>query len=104
MTDKINGYGRTELPVSSSRSGSVKRADQSEATRNTGGEEKTRADAVSLTDTAVRLKQIEAELAMLPDIDQARVDELRSRIESDNYQVDSRELARRLVQLEQQLS
>lgn len=104
MVDKINGYGRTELPASSSRSGGVKRADQGESTRSAGNEESTRTDAVALTDTAVRLKRIEASLAEQPDVDQARVDAVRERIESGDYQVDGNEIARRLLQMEQQLS
>jgi negative regulator of flagellin synthesis FlgM len=104
MVDKINGYGRTELPASSSRTGSVKRTGQGESARSTGGEENTRTDAVALTDTAVRLKRIEAGLADLPEVDQTRVDAVRERIESGNYQVDGREIARKLMQLEQDLS
>ncbi len=103
MIDKINGYGRTDLPSSSSRTGTVKKADQGEAARSAGSEE-TRTDEVALTDTAVRLKRIEASLAEQPEVDQARVDALRERIESGEYQVDSNEVARRLMQMEQDLS
>ncbi len=104
MTDKINGYGRTELPASSSRTGGVKRTEQGESARSTGGEETTRTDAVALTDTAVRLKRIEANLAELPEVDQAKVDALRERIDSGNYQVDGQEVARKLMQMEQDIS
>lgn len=104
MVDKINGYGRTELPATSSRAGSVKRTDQGESARSAGGEESTRTDAVALTDTAVRLKRIEAGLAEQPEVDQARVDAVRERIESGDYKVDGNEIARRLLQMEQQLS
>ena len=102
MVDKINGYGRTELPASS-RSGGVKRAEQGESARSAGGEESTRTDEVALTDTAVRLKRIEASLAEQPEVDQARVDALRERVESGDYKVDGQEIARKLVQLEQEL-
>ena len=104
MVDKINGYGRTELPATSSRTGGVKRTDQGESARSAGSEESTRTDAVALTDTAVRLKRIEAGLAEQPEVDQARVDAVRERIESGDYKVDGNEIARRLLQMEQQLS
>jgi len=104
MTDKINGYGRTELPASSSRSGGVKRTEQGESARSAGGEESTRTDAVALTDTAVRLKRIEANLSELPEVDQGKVDALRERVESGDYQVDGNAIARRLMQMEQDLS
>lgn len=103
MVDKINGYGRTELPASS-RSGSVKRTEQGESARPSGGEESTRTDEVELTDTAVRLKRIEASLAEQPEVDQARVDALREQVESGDYKVDGQEIARKLVQMEQDLS
>lgn len=104
MVDKLNGYGRTDLPASSSRTGGVKRTEQAESARSAGGEDSTRTDAVALTDTAVRLKRIEASLAELPEVDQAKVDALRERVESGDYEVDSNEVARRLVQMEQDLS
>ena len=104
MTDKINGYGRTELPASSSRSGGVKRTEQGESARSAGSEESTRTDAVALTDTAVRLKRIEANLSELPEVDQGKVDALRERVESGDYQVDGNAIARRLMQMEQDLS
>ena len=103
MIDKLNGYGRTEPPASNSRTGGVKRTEQGESARSTGSEE-TRTDAVALTDTAVRLKRIEASLAEQPEVDQARVEALRERIESGDYQVDGKEVAARLMQMEQDLS
>ena len=103
MVEKINGYGRTELPASS-RSGGVKRTEQGESARPSGGEENNRTDEVALTDTAVRLKRIEANLAELPEVDQAKVDAIRERVESGSYEVDGNAVAQRLVQLEQELS
>ena len=101
--DKINGYGRTELPTNS-KSGGVKRTDESDAARSADGGEGTRTDAVALTDTAVRLKRIETSLADLPEVDQARVEALRERIESGSYEVDGQAVAKRLLQMEQDLS
>jgi len=103
MIDKINGYGRTDLPASS-RSGGVKRAEQGESARSAGGEDSTRTDEVALTDTAVRLKRIEASLAELPEVDQAKVDALRERVESGDYEIDGSAVAQRLMQMEQELS
>lgn len=103
MTDKINGYGRTEPPVSRSRTGGVKPADQGEAARG-AGPDKARADEVALTDTAVRLKRIEQDLAALPEVDQARVDALREQIESGSYEVSGKAIADRLLRLEQDIA
>ena len=102
MTEKINGYGRTELPSSASRSGGVKGATQSESARSTSNAASE--DAVALTDTAVRLKRIESNLAELPDIDQVKIDTLRERVEAGEYAINSNDVARRLLQMDQDLA
>jgi flagellar biosynthesis anti-sigma factor FlgM len=102
MTEKINGYGRTELP--GARAGSVKRPAPGTGADNGGREDSARTDEVALTDTAMRLKRIETSLGDLPEIDQARVEALQQRIAAGEYVVDGRDVARKLAQLERQLA
>jgi negative regulator of flagellin synthesis FlgM len=59
---------------------------------------------VQLTDTAVNLKQIESRIAGLPDIDRARVDAVRQRVDSGAYQVNAGRLADRLLAFERDLA
>ena len=102
MTEKIGGYPRpgTETKQISSRSAErTSRSDTTPVSHSTTGD-----DAVSLTDTATRLKTIEARIRELPDVDRERVAELRSLIDSGEYEIDSQLIARRLVQLERALS
>jgi len=101
MAEKINGYGRTEMPGSGTRTGSVKRPAESSAT---GAENNARSDEVALTDTALRLKRIEAGLSDVPEVDQAKVEALRERISAGEYTVDGRDVARKLAQMESQLA
>ncbi len=103
MTDKINGYGRVGIDPGTARTRTVNRSE------NEGGAEATRRtraprDEVELTDTAARLKSVEARLAEVPDVDKARVDAIRRRIESGEYQPDPARIARKLAQMERDLA
>lgn len=103
MTDKINGFGRVGLDVAPSRGRAVARAEQSgegESTKRT----RDARDAVEITDTATRLKAVEARLAQLPDVDQARVEAVRKRIESGEYRPDPARIAEKLLRMEQELA
>lgn len=104
MADKIQGYGRAGLDGGAVKSRSVGRADAEKSTGATAGARSTAADAVQLTETAGRLKEIEARLAELPDIDQERVEALRKRIEAGDYRPDPQRIAVKLVRMEQELA
>jgi negative regulator of flagellin synthesis FlgM len=108
MADKITGYGRNGVDITSARSrgaGRQERAADSEKTETSapvdGGKSSSQ---VRLTDAATSLKQIETRLADLPDVDQKRVDSLRQRIESGQYEVNAGRLADRLLAFERDLA
>ena len=56
--------------------------------------------SVSLSSSAQNLSKIEADLKSLPDINQARVDEIKGRIDRGEYQPDSANLAQKMLDLE----
>jgi negative regulator of flagellin synthesis FlgM len=56
--------------------------------------------SVSLSDAARNLAQIESELKGLPEIDQQRVDAIRTMLSEGRYQVDFERLAQRMLDLE----
>jgi negative regulator of flagellin synthesis FlgM len=102
MADKITGYGAGRVDIGATRSKAAVRA---EAARESREAESAKArDDVRLTDTATNLKQIEARLAGVPDVDQKRVDEVRKRLESGSYQADAQRIAERLLKLDRQLA
>lgn len=103
MADKINGYGRVGLDVGPSRTRAVQRSEGEGKSTETRGA-RPASDAVQLTDTATRLKAIEARLAEIPDVDKARVNELRERIESGQYRPDPARIAARLLRMESDLA
>lgn len=55
---------------------------------------------VSLSSSAQNLAKIETELKALPEVNQARVDELKARIDRGEYQPDSANLAQKMLDLE----
>jgi negative regulator of flagellin synthesis FlgM len=60
-------------------------------------------DSVSLTDTATRLQQLDELLANAPEIDRARVEELRHAIAEGRYKMDAVHVADKLIALERTL-
>lgn len=108
MADKISGYGRNGVDITSARSRAPVRneraadSDKAEAGSRTEGADTS--SQVRLTDTAASLKQIEARLADTPDVDRKRVETLRQRIESGAYEVNAGRLADRLLAFERDLA
>jgi negative regulator of flagellin synthesis FlgM len=95
--------------ISSNRPDGPKRQDNSKAasasTENV--ESKTSApqdlgnkDSVSLSSTAQNLAKIETELKSLPEINQSKVDEIKSQIQNNTYQIDSQNLAQKMLNTE----
>ncbi len=102
MADRINGYGHTGLDISQARQRPVGKADVAGGARD--GQAPARGDdAVDFSSTATQLKAIEVRLREQPEVDSARVAELRQRIESGHYHVSPERLAERLLKLEQEL-
>ena len=64
------------------------------ASDNTSG---SASDKVSLSDT---LAQLEQSLAEVPDVNMARVEAIKQAIEDGSYQIDSQELARKMIDFE----
>ncbi|KZY31311.1 MULTISPECIES: flagellar biosynthesis anti-sigma factor FlgM [unclassified Oleiphilus] len=56
-------------------------------------------DSVSFSSSAQNLARIEAEIKSLPEVNQSRVDEVKARIERGEYQPDSDNLARKMLDL-----
>ncbi len=61
-------------------------------------------DTLTVTDQAVKLQQLEQELANIPAVDTARVDKLRHDVETGAYKIDSNAIAEKLIGFERELS
>jgi negative regulator of flagellin synthesis FlgM len=102
MADKINGYGRGGVDITSTRLRAIERGEDARQGRK--AESTSGRDDVQLTQTATSLKNIEAQLASVPDVDRARVEAVRQRVESGDYRPDSNRIADRLLRLERELN
>ena len=60
-------------------------------------------DQVSITPSAAKLQAVEQKIASLPVVDQARVDKLKSAVESGEYQIDTQRIAEKFLQFESEL-
>ena len=102
MADKINGYGRGGADITSTRLRAIERGETARQSRKS--ESASGGDDVKLTHTATSLKQIETRLAGMPDVDRARVDAIRQRVESGDYKMDANRIAERLMRFERELN
>jgi negative regulator of flagellin synthesis FlgM len=103
MPNEINGFRPQPLDIGDSK-GPARPASPSNS-KSSGKPVATPAttDTVSLTETAARLRELEAALANAPDVDSARVEALRQAIAEGQYDVDSVHVAEKLVALERDL-
>ncbi len=109
MADKISGYGNGGVDITSTRSRGAARPERGADGEKAGtvrrpAEASESASQLRLTDTATNLKQIETRLKDLPDVDRARVEALRQRIESGAYEINAGRLADRLLAFERDLA
>jgi len=108
MADKITGYGTNGVDLTAARARGPARnervADGDKAEAGSRAESTGTVSQVTLTDTATNLKQVESRIANLPDVDRARVEAVRQRVESGAYQVNAGRLADRLLAFERDLA
>jgi len=81
--------------ISSSRN--VDRNRSSQASTAAAPAPNTESDKVSLSDTLALLEQ---KLADVPEVDTARVEAIKQSIDDGSYQIDSQELARKMIDFE----
>jgi len=101
MTNEINGFRPRSLDTPDNKSAGR----GAPANGRPAGTPATpaRTDQVSLTETASRLRELEALMAGTPDIDPARVEALRQAIQDGRYEIDNAHVADKLIALERSL-
>ncbi len=87
--------------------------DESSASRKVGGEPGVRdsagkspqstGDTVQLTDSARLLERLEKTLASLPDVDAARVSEIKAAIQNGDYEIDAGAIADAMMRFDRSL-
>ncbi len=104
MADKISSYGRPGLDINQSRHRSVARTDAGGDSKPSAvGQGAPKIDGVDFSATVTNLKRIESGLKELPEVDQRRVEDLRQRVESGDFRVDTHKIAANLLRFEREL-
>ena len=101
MAIDINNIGATQIRERALAENA--RESSKSAEKASSGEARGRVE-VDLSGDAERLSRLEAEVRELPEIDQARVDEIRSQIAEGRYHVDPNRLAEKFIALESELA
>ncbi len=76
------------------------KANNSSSNNLTNSASVTATDKISITPAASQLQKLEGKLQKLPEVDQDKVKNIRSAIESSNYQVDTDRLAQKMLDFE----
>jgi negative regulator of flagellin synthesis FlgM len=105
MPTDINGFRPRTLDTNDSKSTTRSGPSAGRATPAPGPVAPAAAtsDSVNLTDTATRLQQLDELLAGAPEIDRARVEQLRQSIADGRYKMDAVHIADKLIALERTL-
>ncbi|HJW82598.1 MAG TPA: flagellar biosynthesis anti-sigma factor FlgM [Acidiferrobacterales bacterium] len=105
MPTDINGFRPRTLDTNDSKSTTRSGPPTGRAApaASPTGQTATSSDSVNLTDTATRLQQLDELLAGAPEIDRARVEQLRQSIADGRYKMDAVHVADKLIALERTL-
>jgi negative regulator of flagellin synthesis FlgM len=92
---EINNIKPTLQPDVGTTRNVSERGNRTQATE--ASQANTQSDKVSLSDA---LSQLEQTLAEVPEVDSAKVEAIKNAIEDGSYQIDSQELARKMIDFE----
>ncbi len=98
----IKGYGGINPNDLKAQQNAAKadKANKSNETARSGGDPSASGATVQLSSQAQNLKQIEKSLVNLPEVNQAKVDELKQKVQSGEYSVNSKNVAEKLLGFE----
>lgn len=99
MSMKIDGYDAPAGQRADSRPVSRSAAESNRATPATGSAA-SRTDTLEITAQAQRLREGEAKLRDLPEIDQERVDRIRAAIADGSYRIDASRIASKMARFD----
>jgi negative regulator of flagellin synthesis FlgM len=106
VTNKIGSGGVDNRPVQVGSDRAVKRTKDSVDSAATGAKPAAAAEGqgVRITDSARQLAALEQAIRDLPDIDEARVAQVRAAIADGTYQVSPERIADKLLRMESELA
>lgn len=103
MSNKIDGPGPgIPLPATTQGKSAEHRQDvgHSRATRSEAPGESAR---VRVTDTALKMKRLEEKIKSLPDVDEARINDVREKLDSGQLEINKGRIADKLILFEKEI-
>ena len=79
---------------------SVKKSDDSKTTSDANNASSSAMDKVTLTDTAAKLKALESELTNQPMVNDTKVKDMQTSIQSGNYEMNPERIADKMINFE----
>lgn len=101
MSTKIGGFDSSPVPPSTGRT--VKRSNDSSQSASTKGAASVAGDT-HITDSAKHLAELEQAAKALPAVNDARVQDVSSRLANGTYEVNAERIADKLLRSEQELA
>jgi len=106
MSVDFNGIGSGQV---NNQRPSADKASGSETTKQAGTDQakqqatNARGDSVKLSSQAKNLKQLEQKLGDYPEMDDDRIEQIRSALESGSYKVDAEKLAQKMLEMDESI-
>lgn len=107
MSVDFNGIGPGQV---NNQRPSADKTSGSEAPKQTGTEQQAKSQAnnargenVNLSSQAKNLKQLEQKLGDYPEMDDDRIERIRSALESGSYKVDAEKLAQKMLEMDESI-
>ena len=101
MPININGLGPNSLNTDKARN---QDAINKDSTSPAGGKSKAPEDSVKLSAEVKVLKKLESEIQSMSDVDQGKIDRIKSALKNGEYQIDYERLASAMEKFESDLS
>ncbi len=106
MSVDFNGIGSGQV---NNQRPSADKASGSQAPKQAGAEQarsqttNARGENVNLSSQAKNLKQLEQKLGDYPEMDDARIEEIRAALENGSYKVDAEKLAQKMLDMDESI-
>ncbi|MCK4707492.1 MAG: flagellar biosynthesis anti-sigma factor FlgM [Gammaproteobacteria bacterium] len=104
MTNSINGTPRNRTEILGNQSNKTEKANEvSTSNESNKASSTSSSDTVSITNEANKIRELQASLADVPDIDLQKVESIKQEIANGNYPIDHERIASNLLDLEKSL-
>ncbi|WP_166251323.1 flagellar biosynthesis anti-sigma factor FlgM [Marinobacter salicampi] len=100
MTVDFNGVGRGQVNTQKTVTDKPQTSQPQQPAAEQAQAPKTQGENVSLSAQAKDLKQIEQQLASYPEVDDARVEEIKAALADGSYKVDAEKLAQKMLDMD----